>query len=60
MCDAADIYIETTTGSVTGTLISEKQFFTETSTGKVNVPPSGNGGRCEIETGTGNIRIEIN
>jgi DUF4097 and DUF4098 domain-containing protein YvlB len=55
-----DIYIETTTGSVTGTLISEKQFCTETSTGKVNVPPSGNGGRCEIETGTGNIRIEIN
>ena len=60
MCDAADIYIETTTGSVTGTLLSEKQFFTETSTGKVNVPPSGNGGRCQIETGTGNIRIEIN
>ena len=60
MCDAADIYIETTTGSVTGTLLSVKQFFTETSTGKVNVPPSGNGGRCEIETGTGSIRIEIN
>ena len=59
MCDAADIYIETTTGSVTGTLLSEKQFFTKTGTGKVNVPPSGNGGRCEIETGTGSIRIEI-
>ena len=59
MCDASDIYIETSTGGVTGTLLSEKQFFTETGTGKVNVPPSGNGGRCEIETGTGSIRIEI-
>lgn len=60
LCDASDIYIETSTGSVTGTLLSEKQFFTESGTGKVNVPPSGNGGRCEIETGTGSIRIEIN
>lgn len=58
-CDAAEIYIQTSTGSVTGTLLSEKQFFTETGTGKVSVPPSGNGGRCEIETGTGNINIKI-
>ena len=60
MCDAAEIYIKTSTGSVSGTLLSEKQFFTKTSTGRISVPPSGNGGRCEIVTSTGDIRIEIN
>ena len=58
-CDAAEIYIETDTGSVSGTLLSDKVFFAETDTGRVNVPKTTRGGRCEITTDTGNIRIDI-
>ena len=58
-CDAAEIYVKTSTGDVTGTLLSEKIFFAESDTGKVRVPKSVTGGRCEIETDTGKIEITI-
>jgi len=58
-CDASEIYVKTDTGKVTGTLLSEKIFFTETDTGKVNTPKSLTGGKCEIITDTGDIRISI-
>ncbi len=58
-CDAADITVKTSTGNVRGTLLSEKIFVTDTSTGRVRVPSSASGGRCEITTSTGNIEIEI-
>ena len=58
-CDAAEIYVKTSTGDVTGTLLSEKIFFAESDTGKVRVPKSVTGGRCEIETDTGKIEIII-
>ncbi len=57
--DAAEIYVKTSTGSVKGTLLSEKVFITETNTGSVNVPRTVTGGKCEIKTGTGNIQIDI-
>ena len=58
-CDAETIYVETDTGDVTGTLLTDKVFITETDTGSVDVPKSVTGGRCEISTDTGDIRIEI-
>ena len=58
-CDAAEIFIKTDTGSVKGTLLSEKTFFAKSDTGSVNVPKNTSGGRCEITTDTGNIRISI-
>lgn len=57
--DAADISVKTDTGDVTGTLLSAKIFITETSTGRINVPKTTSGGRCEIKTSTGNIEITI-
>ena len=57
--DAAEIYIETDTGDVTGTLLTEKVFIAETDTGRVDVPKTTTGGKCEIETDTGNIIISI-
>ena len=57
--DAASIFVKTDTGDVTGTLLTEKVFLTETDTGKVEVPKSITGGRCEISTDTGDIRIEV-
>ncbi len=59
VCDANEIEIDTDTGDVKGTLLSEKVFFTETDTGRVQVPKSTVGGKCEITTDTGNIKIEI-
>ena len=55
--DAAEIKIETGTGNVSGTLLSPKIFFAKTSTGRVDVPRSTEGGVCDITTTTGNIII---
>ncbi len=58
-CDAANITVKTSTGSVKGTLLTEKIFVTDTSTGSVHVPKTTSGGMCEITTSTGDISIEI-
>ena len=57
--DAAEIFVKTSTGDVIGSLLSEKVFITESSTGDVDVPKTTAGGKCEIITSTGDIRIEI-
>ena len=57
--DAAQISIKTSTGDVTGTLLSEKVFITNSSTGRISVPKTTAGGKCEITTDTGDIRIDI-
>ncbi len=57
--DAGQIQVKTSTGHVTGTLLSPKVFVTETGTGRVRVPKTASGGKCEITTGTGNIEIDI-
>lgn len=57
--DAAEIYVETDTGKVTGSLLTDKIFITRTDTGKVDVPKSVTGGRCEITTDTGDIKITV-
>jgi hypothetical protein len=58
--DAAEIHVETDTGDVEGSLLTEKVFITKTDTGNINVPNSITGGRCEITTDTGDIKITIN
>lgn len=57
--DASKLSIETDTGNVTGTLLSEKIFIAKSSTGRVKVPDTESGGKCEIRTATGNIKIDI-
>lgn len=58
-CDAAELFLETDTGDVVGSLLTEKVFIAHTDTGKVNVPKTVTGGRCEITTDTGNIKITV-
>ncbi|MBQ3284429.1 MAG: DUF4097 family beta strand repeat protein [Ruminococcus sp.] len=58
-CDASDISVKTSTGDVTGYLLSDKVFITATSTGDVNVPKTTSGGKCEITTSTGDIQFDI-
>ena len=57
--DAAEIFVKTSTGDVTGSLLSEKVFITESSTGDISVPKTVTGGKCEIKTSTGDIKIEL-
>lgn len=56
-CDANEITVKTSTGSVRGTLISEKIFTAKSNTGSVKVPQTTTGGKCEIKTSTGDIKI---
>lgn len=64
--DALSLYLEATTGNITGTIRTPKAFSASASTGKVSVPagtvsePNGAfGGPCEAETSTGDIRLSI-
>ncbi len=58
-CDAAEILVETDTGNVKGALLSDKVFIAKSDTGRINVPKTVTGGKCEISTDTGDIEIDI-
>ena len=58
-CDAGEIFVKTSTGSVTGSLLSEKDFDPKTNTGDVEVPRGSTGGTCKIITDTGDIKITV-
>jgi len=58
-CDAAEIFVETDTGDVKGNFLSDKIFLVETDTGHIEVPKTIRGGKCEITTDTGDIKINI-
>ena len=57
--DAGELHIQTNTGSVTGSLLSDKFYITKTTTGEIDTPESIPGGICRIETTTGDIRITV-
>ena len=57
--DASEIFVRTGTGNVTGSLLTDKVFLTQTDTGTVEVPQTITGGRCEIRTDTGDIELKI-
>ena len=57
--DAAEIFATTDTGDITGTLLSDKVFIPKTDTGRIDVPKTSTGGKCELTTDTGNIKITI-
>lgn len=58
-CDAAQILVKTDTGDVTGSLLTDKVFVAQTDTGNIDVPKTTTGGKCEVTTDTGNIKIKI-
>ena len=58
-CDAAELNLKATTGDIYGSLLSEKIFITDTSTGKVDTPRGTSGGICQITTTTGNIKMTV-
>ncbi len=58
-CDAAQLRVVTDTGSVSGSLLTDKIFIVSTDTGRISIPESTSGGKCKITTDTGNIAIAI-
>lgn len=57
--DADEIFVKTSTGDVTGSLLTDKVFNAQADTGDVDVPKTATGGRCEINTNTGDIEITV-
>ncbi len=57
--DGANLFLSASTGDITGTIRTDKVFTAHASTGKVRVPDTTAGGRCEVETSTGDIRLSI-
>ncbi len=57
--DANEIFVETDTGDVKGSLLTDKVFITHTGAGRVDVPKTVTGGKCQIKTDTGYIKINI-
>ena len=61
-CSAPEIFVKTNTGKVCGKLPTNMAFVARTNTGKIQIPqsPIGEviGGRCEIKTNTGNLKVE--
>ena len=58
-CDGDNIKIKTSSGDVYGTLLSEKIFKAETSSGDINIPNSSSGGSCDIATSSGDIKFSV-
>ena len=57
--DASELYLKTSTGDIKGTLLNDKIFITKTNTGDIEVPQTTSGGKCEAQTDTGDIIIDI-
>lgn len=55
--DCASAKIKTTTGYVKGSFLTDKIYYTSSTSGKVRVPHSSSGGICEISTTSGDIFI---
>ncbi len=58
-CDAEELTLRADTGDVSGSLLSDKVFLAQSDTGRVDVPQTASGGKCEITTDTGDICIAI-
>ena len=57
--DAENIFVQTDTGDVRGSLLTKKVFLTDSATGDIEVPKTTEGGKCEIITDTGDIKINV-
>lgn len=58
-CDAATLWLKAVSGSVTGTLRTDKKFVTHTTSGSVSVPDTVGGGICEVNTVSGSIHLDV-
>jgi len=57
--DSPSLSLQSDSGSIIGTLNSEKIFEVSTRSGKVAVPASRGNERCKITTKSGNVTLDI-
>ncbi len=57
-CDADELHIECTSGSVSGNLLTPKTYVASATSGSVRVPSGSSGGLCEVKTTSGSIHFE--
>lgn len=58
-CDGSNIVIKTGTGDVNGSLLTGKNFITQSNTGSISVPESSHQETCQVTTTTGDIKITV-
>lgn len=58
-CDASEIYVKTDTGDITGSFLTDKVCYARSETGREDVPKLTAGGKCEMISDTGDIKVEI-
>ena len=57
--DAGSLRVETVSGDVSGTLLSQKMFQVQSTSGNTNVPLSQSGGICTVTTMSGNVHLSV-
>ena len=58
-CDAGEIYLESTSGDIEGSIGSAKNYIVDTTSGSVRIPPNDpQASVCEIHTTSGDIKIK--
>lgn len=57
--DAKSLRIKTSSGEVSGTLLTDKVFTADTGSGEIDVPGSAKGGKCEVKTSSGDIKMSV-
>ncbi len=59
-CDAQEMILSTSSGSIHGTLLSDKLFEVSSGSGSISVPASvSDCGKCTVSTSSGNIKLSI-
>ena len=58
-CDAKEIHADVAVGDISGSLLSDKIFTAKAGVGKVNVPTTADGGRCNAKVSVGSIDLKI-
>lgn len=58
-CDAFEVYARASTGNIKGNFLTDKTFLAKSDTGSIDVPKTATGGKCELITDTGHIRITV-
>ena len=57
--DAYELQLKTASGNISGSLLSDKIFNANSSSGDIKLPPSAQGGSCIINTSSGDINITL-
>lgn len=58
-CDAGEIYIESTSGDIEGSIGSAKHYIVDTTSGRIRIPPNDESADiCKIHTTSGDIEIK--